>query len=55
MVIDAWEHGYYLQYENRKGEFFRAVWNLWNWEDVSARLAAAQKLSIEAEQTTSGR
>jgi superoxide dismutase, Fe-Mn family len=37
MVIDAWEHAYYLQYRNQKAEFFRAVWNLWNWDDVSAR------------------
>ena len=35
MVIDAWEHAYYLQYKNAKTEFFKAVWNLWNWEDVS--------------------
>ena len=38
MVLDAWEHAYYLQYQNRKAEFFDAVWNLWNWEDVAERL-----------------
>jgi Fe-Mn family superoxide dismutase len=48
MLIDAWEHAYYLQYENRKGEFFKAVWELWNWDDVAARLAAATKLELEA-------
>jgi Fe-Mn family superoxide dismutase len=48
MVIDAWEHAYYLQYENRKGEFFKAVWNLWNWEDIHSRLVAAQKLVLES-------
>jgi hypothetical protein len=26
MLIDAWEHDYYLQYQNRKTEFFEAVW-----------------------------
>jgi Fe-Mn family superoxide dismutase len=41
MVIDAWEHAYYLQYKNQKAEFFKAVWNLWNWDDVSARLERA--------------
>jgi Fe-Mn family superoxide dismutase len=46
MVIDAWEHAYYLQYKNQKTEFFRAVWNLWNWDDIEARLAAARKLDI---------
>jgi superoxide dismutase, Fe-Mn family len=46
MVIDAWEHAYYLQYKSQKAEFFNAVWNLWNWNDISARLAAAQGLEI---------
>ena len=37
MVIDAWEHAYYLQYQNRKSEFFEAIWKLWNWKDIEAR------------------
>ena len=48
MVIDAWEHAYYLQYENRKTEFFEAVWKLWNWQDVAARYASALQLDIDA-------
>ena len=47
MVLDAWEHAYYLQYENRKAEFFQAVWNLWNWEDISRRYASARKLNLD--------
>ena len=43
MVIDAWEHAWYLQYQNRKVEFFDALWNVWNWDDISARLQEAQK------------
>jgi len=46
MVMDAWEHAYYLQYENRKADFFEALWNLWNWEDVSARFLSARKLDL---------
>ena len=46
MVIDAWEHAYYLQYKNQKTEFFKAVWNLWNWDDVAARFEAARKLNL---------
>jgi Fe-Mn family superoxide dismutase len=46
LVLDAWEHAYYLQYQNRKEEFFSAVWNVWNWEDVSRRLEAARKLDL---------
>jgi superoxide dismutase, Fe-Mn family len=46
MVIDGWEHAYYLQYKSQKTAFFKAVWNLWNWEDVGARLEAARKLDL---------
>src|SRR5260221_6914467 len=42
MVIDAWEHAYYLQYKSQKAEFFEAVWNLCNWDDISSRFAAVQ-------------
>lgn len=45
MVLDAWEHAYYLQYENRKKEFFEAVWNVWNWDDIASRLRDARARS----------
>ncbi|CAP61932.1 uncharacterized protein PODANS_5_1740 [Podospora anserina S mat+] len=35
--IDAWEHAYYLQYENRKAEYFDAIWNIINWKTVAKR------------------
>jgi superoxide dismutase, Fe-Mn family len=47
MVIDAWEHAYYLQYKNAKTEFFKAVWNLWHWPDVSERLRLAHRVQLE--------
>jgi len=46
MVLDGWEHAYYLQYQNRKTEFFDAAWNLWNWQDITARFEAARKLNL---------
>jgi superoxide dismutase, Fe-Mn family len=46
MVLDAWEHAYYLQYQNRKEEFFEAVWHLWNWEDVGRRFDSARRLDL---------
>jgi Fe-Mn family superoxide dismutase len=47
MVIDAWEHAYYLQYENRKTEFFEAVWQVWNWKDIAARYTSAIQLKLD--------
>ena len=43
LAIDAWEHAYYLQYENRKTDFFAAIWNIVNWSDVSERLGQARQ------------
>lgn len=42
LVIDAWEHAYYLQYRNVRADFVKAVWNVINWQDVTQRLQAAQ-------------
>ena len=45
-VLDAWEHAYYLQYENRKTDFFEAVWAVWDWHDIAARFQGARKLEL---------
>ena len=42
LALDAWEHAYYLQYENDKGAFFDAVWNVVDWADVERRLREAE-------------
>lgn len=46
LVLDAWEHAYYLQYQTDKAKYFEAVWNVWNWQDVAKRLEGAKRFGL---------
>jgi Fe-Mn family superoxide dismutase len=54
MVLDAWEHAYYLQYKADKAKYFEAIWNLWDWRDVAARYALVQKIDLGLIDTADG-
>jgi len=41
LVIDVWEHAYYLKYQNRRSEFVEKIFDIINWKDVAERLEGA--------------
>ena len=49
LVMDMWEHAYYLQYRNRKEKWIVAFWELVNWADVARRLDNATCVDLALE------
>jgi Fe-Mn family superoxide dismutase len=45
LVIDVWEHAYYLKYRNKRADFVDALFNIINWDNAAQRLDAALKLT----------
>ena len=45
LVIDVWEHAYYLKYKNRRGDFVDALMNIINWDNIAERYEIAKKLN----------
>jgi len=41
LLLDMWEHAFYLQYKNVKADYVKAWWNVVNWTDAESRYTAA--------------
>ncbi|MDR6998600.1 superoxide dismutase [Neobacillus niacini] len=48
LVLDVWEHAYYLQYKNKRAEYVENWWNIINWHDVGMRFEKAADIKWNA-------
>ncbi len=44
LVVDVWEHAYYLKYKNKRADFVDTMFQIINWDNVADRLNTATKL-----------
>jgi Fe-Mn family superoxide dismutase len=43
LVLDVWEHAYYLDYKNLRAKFVESFWNIVNWDEANRRFEDSLK------------
>lgn len=41
LLLDVWEHAYYLDYKNVRADYVKAFWDIANWANVATRFETA--------------
>ena len=54
IAMDVWEHAYYLKYQNKRGDYLGAIWNIMDWNAISIKYAEALKNPLLKTLTTVG-
>ncbi len=47
LALDVWEHAYYLNYQNNRGDYIENWWNIVDWENVAENFARATDYNFE--------
>ncbi len=54
LVLDVWEHAYYLKYRNARADYVKAFWNVVNWNAVDRWYAFIKRTHLESPRETQG-
>lgn len=47
MVLDMWEHAFYMDYKNVKADFIESFWKIVDWDEINERLKQAKEKHLQ--------